>query len=237
MKKNSFRLRTVTFAVAFAVCGFSGWAAADPPSRVARMGYLSGAVSFSPAGEEDWVRAAINRPLTTGDRLWAAGRARAELQVGGAMIRMSGGTGITILNLDDRIAQLRVTQGTLNVRVRRLDPNQVFEINTPNLAFTLRRPGEYRIEVDPEDDATTVIVRRGQGEAYGEDASYLIDSRQTYRFTGTRLRDYEFINAPRIDEFDQWSASRDRSYDISPSALCLAGCDRLPGSRCEWHLA
>jgi hypothetical protein len=38
---------------------------------VARLGYLSVAVSLSPAGENDWVQAAINRPLTTGDRLWA----------------------------------------------------------------------------------------------------------------------------------------------------------------------
>lgn len=38
---------------------------------MARLGYLSVAVSLSPAGENDWVQAAINRPLTTGDRLWA----------------------------------------------------------------------------------------------------------------------------------------------------------------------
>ena len=59
-------------------------------------------VSFSPAGENDWSRASINRPLTTGDRLWADAGARAEIQVGGAMIRMNAGTGVSILNLDDQ---------------------------------------------------------------------------------------------------------------------------------------
>ncbi|HEY6372900.1 MAG TPA: hypothetical protein VIX37_20145, partial [Candidatus Sulfotelmatobacter sp.] len=43
----------------------------DPPSRVARLGYLQGSISFQPAGESEWVEAARNRPLTTGDRLWA----------------------------------------------------------------------------------------------------------------------------------------------------------------------
>ena len=39
----------------------------DPPSRVARIGYLEGSVSFQPAGETDWVQAVANRPMTTGD--------------------------------------------------------------------------------------------------------------------------------------------------------------------------
>ena len=32
----------------------------DPPSRVARLSYVRGEVSFSPAGEEDWVNATRN---------------------------------------------------------------------------------------------------------------------------------------------------------------------------------
>jgi hypothetical protein len=29
------------------------------------------------------------------------------------------------------------------------------EIDTPNLAFDIRQAGDYRIEVNPDDDATT----------------------------------------------------------------------------------
>ncbi len=218
MHMQPSRFRALALVAAVAALAFSGWAGADPPSRVARVGYMTGAVSFSPAGESDWVQATINRPLTTGDRLWADSGARAEIQVGVAMIRMNAGTGVSVLNLDDRITQLQLTQGALNVRVRRLEPGQVFEVDTPNLAFTLRQPGEYRIEVDAEGDATTIVVRKGQGEAYGEDAAYVIDSRQPYRFTGTGLREYESVDVPRIDEFDRWSSDRDRSYDNSSSA-------------------
>src|ERR1700722_13071165 len=74
----------------------------DPPSRVARLGYMDGSVSFEPAGESDWVQAADNRPLTTGDKLWADKDSRAELQLGSAVIRLSANTGVTFLNLDDR---------------------------------------------------------------------------------------------------------------------------------------
>jgi len=218
MQMQPLRLRAFAFVAGVAVLAFSGWASADPPSRVARLGYMTGAVSFSPAGENDWVQATINRPLTTGDRLWADAGARAEIQVGGATIRMNAGTGVSVLNLDDRITQLQLTQGTLNVRVRRLAPNQVFEVDTPNLAFTLRQPGEYRIAVDPDGNATDIVVRKGQGEVYGEGAAYVVDSRQPYRFTGTGLREYQYVDAPRLDEFDRWSSDRDRSYDNSGSA-------------------
>jgi hypothetical protein len=196
----------------------SGWAGADPPSRVARLGYVAGTVSFSPAGENDWLQARINWPLGSGDRLWTDVNARAEIQVGGAMIRMNSATGTALLNLDDRIAQLQLTQGTLNVRVRYLAPDQVFEVDTPNLAFTLRQPGEYRIEVDPAGNATTIVVRQGQGEVTGENAAYVVDARQAYRFMGAGLREYQNVHAPRRDEFDRWAGGRDRRYDNSRSA-------------------
>jgi hypothetical protein len=218
MRTHPLLLRTAAFIAGFAILAFSGWAGADPPSRAARLGYMSGAVSFSPAGENDWVQAVINRPLTTGDRLWADASGRAEIQVGGAMIRMSATTGLSILNLDDRVAQLQLTQGTLTIRVRHIEPDAVFEVDTPNLAFTLRQPGAYRITANPDADATDIVVRRGEGEAYSEDASYLVDSRQAYRFYGTGLHEYENAEAPPADEFERWSSERDRIYDTSVSA-------------------
>ena len=115
---------------------FSSLVSAEPPSRAARLGYLSGTVSFSPAGQPDWVRASVNRPLTTGDRLWTGGSSRAELQVGGAAIRMGPSTSMVLLNLDNRITQVQLSQGILKIRVRSLGPRQTFEIATPNLAFT-----------------------------------------------------------------------------------------------------
>ncbi len=210
--------RVLAVAASLAILTFSGWASADPPSRVARLAYATDAVSFSPAGENDWVQGTMNRPLTTGDRLWSGDGARAEIQVGSAAIRMDAHTSVAILSLDDQITQLQLTQGTLAVRVRRLVDGETFEVATPNLAFTLRQPGDYRITVEPDGDATTIILRKGQGEAYGDGAAYVIDTRQPYRFTGTGLREYRAVDAPRLDEFDRWASERDRRFDRSVSA-------------------
>src|SRR6266536_2314411 len=43
----------------------------DPPGRVARLNFSQGSVSFRPAGEDDWVSSVPNRPMITGDDLWA----------------------------------------------------------------------------------------------------------------------------------------------------------------------
>src|SRR5260370_19007435 len=118
----------------------------DPPSRVARLGYMEGSVSFQPAGEADWVQAVANRPMTTGDKLWADKDSRAELQLGSAVIRLAANTGFSFLNLDDRTVQIQLTSGSLNIRVRRLDQNDVFEIDTPNLAFSVSQPGSYQAD-------------------------------------------------------------------------------------------
>jgi len=57
-------------------------AAQDPPSRVGRLNYRDGPVSFQPTGMNEWVDADINRPLTTGDNIWVGDRGRAEFHIG-----------------------------------------------------------------------------------------------------------------------------------------------------------
>src|SRR5258708_20082386 len=68
---------------------------------------MEGSVSFQPAGEPDWVQAVANRPMTTGDKLWADKDSRAELQLGSAVIRLNSETGFSFLNLDDNTTQIQ----------------------------------------------------------------------------------------------------------------------------------
>lgn len=195
-----------------------GVAAADPPARVARMANVGGAVSFSPAGEEDWVPATDNRPLITGDRVWADADARVELQIGTLAVRLGTQTSVVILNLDDRVAQFQLQQGVLNVRVRSLGPDEAIEVDTPLLAFSVRRPGVYRIDVDAATGVTGVAIGSGQGDAYGETTAYTIGERQWYRFSDAALRDYQYDALPPPDAFDAWTQALDRREDNAVAA-------------------
>src|SRR5436190_10437493 len=108
------RLSSLLIQISFSALMFffSGMVFADLPSRVFRLGYLDGIVSFAPAGEDQWVLAKRNRPIVTGDKLWSDSGSHAELQLGSAVIRLYDQTSINILNLDDNIAQLELDQGT-----------------------------------------------------------------------------------------------------------------------------
>src|ERR1700692_1197272 len=194
----------------------------DPPTRVARLGYMEGSVSFQPAGEQDWVQAVANRPMTTGDKLWADKGSRAELQLGSAVIRLSENTGFSFLNLDDRTVQIQLTSGTLNLRVRRLDQNDAYEVDTPNLAFTVDGPGNYRLEASKDGTYSVVSLRDGQGEATGNGQTYTIHAGQRATFNGTDSlnADVESNNSP--DQFDTWGDGRDHRYDDSRSAHYLS---------------
>ncbi|MEO8672626.1 MAG: DUF6600 domain-containing protein [Tahibacter sp.] len=189
----------------------------DPPGRVARLSVTRGDVSFSPAGEDDWVTATRNRPLIRGDRLWTDRGARAELQAGTAAFRIDEGTSMQILDLDDLTAQVEITQGTLNLRVRRIYQDQTYEVDTPTLAFVISRPGEYRIDVDPRGSHTTIAVWEGGGEAYGDKANFRVREGEAIRFHDSALQDYQAFDLPRPDEFDRFCQERDESMNRSAS--------------------
>ena len=187
----------------------------DPPSRAARLSFTGGSVSFAPAGSDDWVNAVVNRPMTTGDKLWTDQDGRAELRVDSYAIRLGEQTGFSFLNLDDRTVQIRLTEGSVNVRVRRLDQDQVLEVDTPNLAFNVLRPGSYRISVNENGDATIISVRDGQGEVTGGGSAYPIHAGQTATFQGTDQLDADVEGYAGDDDFDRWCGDRDARWDRS----------------------
>jgi hypothetical protein len=194
----------------------------DPPTRVARLGYMEGSVSFQPAGEDDWVQAVPNRPMTTGDKLWSDKDSRVELQLGSAVIRLNENTGFSFLNLDDNTIQIQLTAGSINVRVRRLDDNDDLEVDTPNLAFTASEPGSYRIEASDDGTYTEVAIRNGGGQATGNGQTYTVHAGQQATFSGTDSLNADVVDIGAPDPFDTWAHNRDHRYDVSPSAHYLA---------------
>src|SRR5262249_25067189 len=120
----------------------------DPPSRVARLSYIDGSVSFQPGGQGDWGAATRNRPVTIGDKIWSDNNSKAELQAGQASIHISSMTALSFLNLDDQTTQMRLAEGTINFRVREMREGDVYEVDTPNIAFNVTQAGAFRVEVN-----------------------------------------------------------------------------------------
>jgi hypothetical protein len=189
----------------------------DPPARVARLNYVSGAVSFRPSNVEEWAAATLNYPMTTGDHLWTDDGAGAEMHVGSTAVRMAGLTAVEFLNLDDQVAQLSLQQGGLNVRLRNLEGDQTFEIDTPHGAILLLRAGEYRVDVNPDDNTTFVTVRSGEAEISGAGNPFRVYAQQMARLSGEPAA--AEMNAARApDGWDRWCMDRDRHEDNEAAA-------------------
>src|SRR4051812_23690204 len=124
---SALRSFTLTVVAAIAICS-PAFADDDPPARVARLNYISGQVSIQPNGVNDWVTASINRPLTSSDRVWADKDARAELQLGGAAIRLDSNTSLTFVNVSDNNVQIQLDEGILNLHVTELFDGEIYSI-------------------------------------------------------------------------------------------------------------
>lgn len=190
----------------------SAWAEDDPPTRVARLAYIAGNVTFAPTGDDQWDQASINRPLTTGDRLLTEGDARAAMDTDGGDLRIGGDTGFNILRLDDSGTQIELSRGTLNWRVDRIGDGQNNEVDTPTIAFVASQPGTYKINVSEDGSYTTISIIQGAGTVYGEGGtSYPISGRQSWRFADSTLKDIAGMPLAQADDFDLWCNDRDAS--------------------------
>src|SRR5580658_9632011 len=136
-------LRVQPLAVLLFVAGIAT-AQDDPSSRVARIAWLNGPVSFEPASVDQWADASLNYPMTTGDSLYSDTGARAVLRIGQNAIRLDSGTNFQFVNLSDNVVQTSVNSGGLSLRLRHLFDDESWEVDTPDGAITLLRTGEYR---------------------------------------------------------------------------------------------
>jgi hypothetical protein len=186
----------------------------DPPSRVARLNFLDGNVSYLPAGQDAWGLASLNYPLTTGDHVYSDLGSHAEMHIGPNALRLGSQSNFGFLNLDDRTVQVRFTQGALEVRLRRLEDDDLYEIDTPQGAISLLRNGDYRIETDPNRNVTMVTVRAGEAEVTAGGTSFAVHPRQTGFFAEGSQPGINPANPP--DAFDSFVDQRNALEDRIP---------------------
>jgi hypothetical protein len=189
----------------------------EPSGRVIQLQYLAGEVSVQPHGIGGWIQGSIFRPLTNADNVWADKNSRAELNLGSGHLRIDSETSLTLTKVTARSVQVELHQGVLNIHVRRLGDGEIYEIDTPNLAFTLTKAGDYRVDVFPNQDSTIVTVRQGEGQASGHERTVSVHAGERAEFGGSSL-EHPVREAPREDGFDEWCQDRDRRLEHGTSA-------------------
>jgi hypothetical protein len=188
--------------------------AADLPSRVGRISETAGELFLATQDRaNEWAPIGLNYPVTTGDNLWVSADGRAEIDFGAGQFRMAGGTNLQLSALDDNRLALFVASGRVIIRLRALDPGEVARIDTPQTQIEIGRPGQYRVDVVPELQQTTVTVREGEvGVRFTGGVQQTLPG-QTVTVNGVDGANIAIQNGFGSDGFDSWSAARDLHYD------------------------
>ncbi|MBI5042480.1 MAG: FecR domain-containing protein [Nitrospirae bacterium] len=197
--------KAIIFLVLLLAIPSLNFAEDEPDDRVARLSLIKGDVSIQRADDKDWIAASVNMPLQTGDYIYSPKGARTEVQFDNSgYIRLSENTDLGILNLSDKIIQMKIGAGRAT-----LGANEThFEIDTANAAITPLSSGRYRIEVDDEGN-TTLIVQKGKAEISTNAGSITITENQKIKIEGDESPEYEIASADKRDSWDEWNDKRD----------------------------
>jgi ferric-dicitrate binding protein FerR (iron transport regulator) len=171
---------------------------------------MSGEVSVAPNASNDWKAASVNQPLTPSEYVWTATNSRAEINLGGAFLRMNAEASLTLVALTPSNAQVSVNQGEVNLTVFRLLPGEIYEIDTPNATLTVNKTGVYRVEVKPAEEKTLVTTRKGSIVATGRGAAVTVNSGQQVTFLAGDSLQHTARKAPPPDGFEDWASVRDK---------------------------
>jgi hypothetical protein len=152
---------SVAWSTAFAQ---SALPTADPPSRVGRLAFTQGTVSFHDPQQKDWTQALANTPITTGDSVWTEPNAHSEISLAGTRLRLDGATQLDMLAVDDSQTRLQLDEGRLDIKTFDFDGQQPYQIATPRGTVSLLQQGDYYVEAGSTQDATRLGVRAGAAQ-------------------------------------------------------------------------
>ncbi len=215
----------VTAILATAFAGFSGAAhsQSEPPTRVGRLSFIEGTVSFHDDQQRGWSPAVVNTPLTSGDAIWTEPNARGELSLAGTRVRLDNGTQLDLLAIDDSQTRLQVDRGRIDVKTYTLDTHLPYQIVTPRGTITLQAQGDYYVEAGSIEDATRLGVRSGAAQIQSLNGQTLaVRAGEVGEISGdTATPQLRTVNSAPPPPVSYWDA-RDRQVNYEPPAQYLS---------------
>ncbi|MBI3695821.1 MAG: FecR domain-containing protein [Acidobacteria bacterium] len=193
--------------------------AEDPGRGVARISLTNGDITMQRGDSGDWIAAAVNAPMVTGDKIYAARASRAEVQFDWAnFLRLGENTEVRLADIEGRRYQLQVSRGVITYSILR-DSTADVELNTPALAVRPLKHGVYRIHV-MENGETEITVRDGKAEISSRQGTEVLQEGRTLIArlgpTDNEVQVQE-LHAAAKDDWDRWNERRDDQLKRSGS--------------------
>ena len=233
-------------------------ASAEELPYAARIQRVDGEVAFSDSlpnteatdDNAQWIAAVPNQPFSEGDRIYTRDNAHTSLAFSGRnFARLNPNTSLDVVSLEDRRTQLALRDGSAMFDVGYLQPDEVFEVATPNGAINFDQPGLYNVGFDNNGGVLVsvlsglarVVGLGGSGEVnkgemltlVGQAASQIALSRLNPQDAGYQVDDYYRYQYPNSydgrynDNYDAYLSDpyyydpyrRDRSYQYANSSI------------------
>ena len=193
-------------------------------TRMARIEFVSGSVTWRPDTTSDWKPARVLTALQPGAQIWATGSGKAELRFDdGAVVRIGQGATATVETLfsdaKGGFTRISVDNGsaTLNARAGR----GVYQLDLPLYAVAASGPVRLSIRTDRE---SRVIVRSGKAVVQSDKGKVQLSAGDTLSLASP---DAAFVvrTAPASDSWDRWNDDRD---SLLPRITSPAGAVIIP---------
>jgi hypothetical protein len=178
-----------------------------PPSRVGRVSFASGELSFRAAGETQWMPAGVNFPVATGGSFQTGAGARAEIEIGPTTIALEGGSELDIVQLDQQATRLGLPQGRIYLQLREFDPHQPVEIDLPQGGVWPLQPGAYDIAPGGPNQPARVAVLDGGARFAGGGVDLTLNGGEMAVLSGSGPV-AAHVEPASPGEFDAWARSR-----------------------------
>lgn len=178
---------------------------------IGHISFVEGKAFVQRASDLGYEDAALNMPISEGDRIGTS-EGRVEFRFGrGNYVRLDSDSKLDVLNLpkkDDDVARFRVWSGSAFLVVGSLKKEKAIELHTADSSFYVLDRGIYRVNVRENRD-TEILVYQGLLEAAGEDGSTLLKAAQKLEVSEGRFasKPASFI-AVADDAFDKFNESR-----------------------------
>ena len=208
--------------LAIALLGAAAWA--DPPARVGRVSALDGSATLQ-QGDAPPVAAALNWPVTSGERLVVEPGSRLELRIGSTALQLDGDSTLDVDRLDDQRIDLQLQRGRVALRVRRDDAARAITMATPQGSIAPLGAGRWRIDTALAADTSRLATFDGAASFTGRDDARTRATVEPGRMLLVSGVDALSTQTTPIDEsdFDRWVVARDSGDDINSSAAYVSG--------------
>ena len=204
------RVLTKCLAILAILAAVPAFAQTEPPARVGRVSLIEGTLAFYGPGDSEWSAAKVNLPVATGGWFATDAQSLGQIGVGPDLLNLAHDTQLNVADLRENIMQIALTQGRVNLHLRRLlwRRNETAEIDIPRGGVWLLQPGRYDIDSGAADQPARITVFEGSARFVGGGIDQTVKAGEQLIVSGGDPLVAD-VQPAAPDEFDAWCEAHD----------------------------